>query len=287
MYSEEQNVNPYIVKFVTNEARVFKELVAFFHSSLTTLLFRISATGITLRNNNSNETLLAILHLNRQSFSTFIIPKDLDIEEENFKDLPELKIATDADLLQKVTKSILLKDKIKFFVLADQPEWLQIKIKNKSKGRNMEGKIKLLDVNDLADQFINPISPCKFLSTKPIAVGSAAEFQKACKSGKETKSKTITVTAQANSIRVSGGGEVVIAKGSIFGKWIKRGRKGDKEIYSSHFDAKIMEALAKACPMSKNVRFYCEDGKPMLISLDAGGMGILDVYLVSKEHNSE
>ena len=280
----DEHKNPYIVKFATNEARVFKKLIAFFHGSLTTLVFRISAMGITLRNNNSTETLLADLHLRKQEFTSFLIPEGMEQEDEH-GEYPELKFAMEAELLQRITKSILMKDKMKLFVEKDKPDWIQIVIKNKARGRRLEGLVKLLQIDDLDEEFTNPMTPCKFLSTNPCAVGSAQEFQKACKSAKETKSKIILVKAQKNSVRVSGGSGAVVTKGFTFGKWLRKEKekKGSETIYEALFDSKIMEAVSKACPMSKKVRFYCEEEKPLLISLDACSLGVLDIYLVSKK----
>lgn len=275
----ENNDDDYIVKFKTNRASIFKDITSFFHSCLTILVFRVTKKGIFLRNNNNKETLLCDLSLRKEKFTTFIIPEALYNNGEQDDD-PELILAVEAAVLLTITNSILKKDKIKLYVTKSNPDFLNISIYDKTKGRLVNGEVRLLEVDSLEKIYLQPKQPCEFITTDPIAIGNAGEFQKACKSGKQLKSKVIYVVAQKRGIKISGGGGTIVSKGFTFGKWFNDGKKGSDLVFDQQFETKLFEGISKCCPMSKDVRFYCEHKKALLVSLDAGDLGVLDIYVV-------
>lgn len=265
-----------IVFFKTREAHVFKLMLEFFHAALRTLVFVISKSGVRMRADNykddmNRETLMVDLDLPRQHFSLWKIPEGLEEDPDAI-----LNLVIDASNFRMATQSILKKDGMTMAVIEDEPKQLQINIVNEDKGRNEQHTVTLIDYDSLPDHCKAPTLPCKYTITEPRAVGSASEFQKACKAPTALKSDRIHVIGQRRGIKFEATNDEVTRR-FIYGLI----SKDEDIIYEQSFDVKgNIAAVAKCCTMSKNVRFYFEGTKSLLISLNTGESGTLDIYLV-------
>ena len=149
---------------------------------------------------------------------------------------------------------------------------------NEDKGRNEEHSVSLLKFEDLTKHEKNPVLPSLYTITEPRAVGIASEFQKACKAPGQLKVDRIRAIGQKNGIKfIATNSETT--KRYTYGQFSEKG----EVIYDQEFEVKAnVAAVAKCCTISKSVRFYFEGNKALLISLNTGESGTLDIYLVPK-----
>lgn len=281
--NEEASEERYLLKIETNEGFVFKPLVEVFHCALLYVVFRVSAKGLQCRNDNSKSaaknqektdaTLLIDLDMPRKGFSKFIIPKGLEEDEEAVLYLP-----VEASIMRNATSGILKADNLCMYVKESDINTLTIRVFNSAKGRDGETSIKLLPLESLSDSILNPLLPVDYDLNKPVACGTASEFSKSFVGSAKSKATIVNAIAQADGIQfISSNGE--FSKKFAVGTFdLKK-----KEIYNKNFIFNQgLNAAVKACPMSKNVRIYASGNRPLMISLDSGSNGFLNIYLVPK-----
>lgn len=270
----------FILYFKTREAHVFKAMNEFFHASLRVLVFAVSKTGIRLRadnykDENNKETLLVDLHLPRQHFYRYKIPEKLEEDPDAI-----LHLVVDASSFRQTTQNILKKDCMSLYVRSDNPEMLEMVIINEDKGRHEEHSVSLLSFDDLSKNEKDPVLPCKYTITEPRAVGIASEFQKACKAPGQLKVDRIQALGQAKGIKFIATNSETTRR-YTYGQFSEKG----EVIYDQSFEVKgNIAAVAKCCTISKNVRFYFEGNKALLVSLNTGESGTLDIYLVPNKN---
>lgn len=116
---------------------------------------------------------------------------------------------------------------------------------------------------------------------------SAKDFQTTCKEMHLTSSKEITVTQSKD-------GSLVFKCGfKMYGKSAKLGSRvsGDKPIkygnFSMNFEFRYFMKLVKVANISKNVRIYFTENKPIKICFDIDNFGDGVIYIKSKEGVSD
>jgi hypothetical protein len=277
----EQNNEGCIINLQLTQGFIFKHITEFFHAGLTTIIFRITNKGVYVRNDNKKgqmepANLLADLTIPRKMFTNgFYIPQAIEDDDEAV-----LMLAVEASVLRGATGGIMKADMVSLIIKEDTPLQLDIRVVDPRKDRDIESSVKLIPTESLPDFLLNPLMPVAYDMDRPNAVGKAAEFMKACAGSGKVKATTITVVAQQNGVMLN-------ARNGEFSKKTKYGvfDNTKNEIYHKNFAVQGgLQAVVKACPMSKVVRMYCSGNKPLLISLDVGttvGLtGVLDVYLV-------
>lgn len=265
-----------IIFLRVQEASVFRTLLEFFHAALRNLVFVITSRGIRMRADNfkdamNPETIMVDLDLPRQHFYTWSIPESVENDPT-----AELRIVVDAMNFRMATQGILKKDAMTLSVTEDEPNKLKVTIINENKGRNEEHCVTLKNWDSLPEESKRATLPCAYTITEPRAVAVAAEFQKACRAATPIKADRVRVFGQKNGVKFEATNDEV-TKSFAYGRFEKDG----PIIYDQQFEVKgNFGAIAKCCPMSKNVRFYFEGSKAMLISLNTGECGTLDIFLV-------
>jgi len=281
---EDSDDQQYIIKLESHEAYVYKHLLECFHAGLTIIVLTITNKGLYCRNDNSktadstsgqklDATLLIDMNLPRKAFTCFKIPKAIEEDDNAVLHLP-----LEASILRQATTCILKHDNISFIVLEDNPMKLDVRVFNIAKERDIETTVQLLDISDLAECFLKPVQPVEYNLHKPNAVGKSAEFMKACSGSGKVKSAIVNVIGQSNGIMLT------VTKGEV-SKKVKYGVfiVDKDEVYNRNFIFQGgLQAVVKACPMSSVVRIYCQGTKPLLVSLDIGTYGVLNIYLVPK-----
>ncbi len=273
----DQKYEDYPVFIKVREGFIFKNFMEFCHASLEVLVFKITNTGLHMsadnRTENQKETLLCKLIIPRQNCEIFEIPTNIDEDDD-----AELIIPVDASNLRTLTSGILKKDLVLFYIRHDDIKTLQLETQNLEKERNSKGSVKLINIDDLSENSLHPVSPCEYNMKKPNANVLATEFQKACKAGTQLKAKEVRIIAQEKSCTMYVS-NAEVSRNFPFGREVE----GAPVTYDREFTVKDnIGALPKCCPMTTYVRIYCSEKKPMLVSFDAGKTGKFDVYLVPK-----
>ena len=274
---KEVDYSDFVIYLKAREASVFKNIVEFCYASIEVLVFRISTRGLTMsadnRKEDKKETLLCSLNMPREKFEIFEIPAEVDDDPTQ-----ELILPIDAGNLRNLTSGILKKDILLLSIEKTDVSILKLEVQNLEKERRSEGKVRLINIDALSDEQTKPVLPCDYDLSRPNAIVLATEFQKACKAGQQLKAESIEVVAQKKSVTFHVKNSEV-SRSFPFGNEIA----GGQVVYNQDFVVKDnISAIPKCCPMTSDVRIYCSDKKPMLISFDTGKSGKFDVYFVPK-----
>lgn len=268
----------YVIFLKAREGSVFKNLVEFCYASLDVLVFRVSSKGLTMsadnRKEDKKESLMCTLNMPRENFEVWEIPPEIDDDPEQ-----EFILPVDASNLRNLTSGILKKDVLLLSIKRDDVDVLWLEVQNLEKERRSVGNVRLIAKESLSKEQLDPVLPCEYNLSRPNATVLATEFQKACKAGTQLKAESIRVSAQDKCVTFH------VANAEVSRTFPFGTESGNKpNIYDQDFLVKNnIGAIPKCCPMTTNVRIYCSDKKPMLISFDASKSGKFDVYLVSKQ----
>lgn len=277
------------------EASVFKSMSEFYKATVPIVILRIGKRGITCNVDNKKiqkdkdgdehtvpETLLSVLNLPRAHFVKYSIPQTLENDED-----ANVPIIMEASNFASACSGILKGDKFVMSIKSDDPYKLQCDISNPDKGRRMRETISLLkEDNALVIPRLSPASPCNYDRDFPTAVAPAREFQKVCKANSQVKAVLVNVQAQTvksmDGVEPRSGVKLILSKLETEKSFYFGDFREDQAItYSADFLIKGNFApLQKCCCLSNSVKIYCGEGKVMLISLEAGRSGSIDVYYV-------
>lgn len=269
------DVDGHSIHLSLREGHILKSVLDCTQVAFGELIFKVTKQGLFMSADNrtadKKETLLCNLAIPRCYFEIFMIPPEVDQDDD-----AEILIPVDAGNLNNLTKGILKKDMLIIWVDSNDVGTLKVEVQNADKKRSCAGKVKLIDLSKLSDHVMKPVLPFAYDMNRPNATVSAKEFQKACKAGTQLKAETIRVTGYETCVIFSVG-NAEVSRSFPFGTQMR----GQRVIYEADFDVKRnIAAVSKCCTMTKLVRIYCSGHNPMLIAMNAGESGTFDIYLV-------
>ncbi len=244
----------------SDEAHIIKTLSEVLQNILTDVCFEFNKDGIKLLtiDQKNPPNLMVHLDLKKDKFSSYTSKKNISV-------------GINLQHLYKMLKSIKKKDHIALSIPADKDKnVLSISTSQIENGPQVKSAIKIqklqkLDI-DIPSGYGHPI------------IIPSANFQKLCKDMNGIH-KDITIISKGSSyLNFSCELEGFFDRNVPFGTPCKPGEEDYKDV----FNTKTLAQLIKISGLNTKMRVYTLKDAPLRISIDAGSLGILDIYIKSK-----
>lgn len=262
----------YLLKIKTKDGHSFKVLAELIQKYVKDGQWSIDSNGMCLTGIDTKTqkgTKMIKVDLPKTNFSKYKCP-----------DQP-LKIGMNMVHFYRMLKSIKKKDNtLTLFITEEDPLklWIQIHQNGEDKNKGIMGHI---NINIMAPVVHDEPSGYN----EPIIVTSK-EFQKIKQLNKI--SKTMELSFNGKSI------ELFCNKENVYSKCVSLGDRDEEdeddddgiiedEDYKQTFDSEQLLELVKIAGTSTNVQIFATPGLPLYIKLNAGSIGLVDVYIKSKE----
>ena len=253
-------MSQYLFRAKTREGFVVKLLSEYLSSNLKFPPFRIDQNGIYLRATDQNTEILIDISLSRENFTIFKCPKLL-----NF--------VINSTHFYRLLKTIKKKDSVTMFINEQCPMKLGISVE-----QNDENSDKVTTYINIT--YIQPediVMPEGY--NQPISVTSK-HFQ-----------KLKTLHSIGNEMKVTVCGQVIkffVNGKNLFSREISIGEEvedyeEDVKNYCQTFSTSYITQLTKCAGQSGNVQLFYHEELPLQIKMRIGTLGILTVYIKSKE----
>jgi|SRR5579885_847059 len=262
---EETNAVKNFLEIVTMESQVFKSISKALHKYFNEAAFMITNAGIFLQESKADASILLEFFLKREQFDRFIIPK---FEDAN----STIILGFSTKEMQKALEGITKTDCLKIYIRTDDINNLHMHITNPTRGKNSFKFVRLRKTN-----ICNTLSP-SYNDNTPTAVVNGAQYKKGMTEINKAASKTkIRLRAQPEgAIIVPPEGAQISGFREVWGNYIE----GQPDIYDEQLSVTKLHVISELACITKLVKIYaCEDDRPLKISLNAGQLGQISVYL--------
>lgn len=247
-----------ILKIKTKEGFNIKILSEILQNYITNSCFEFTASGISLRQENTDSSVFVDLFLEKDKF----------LHYESLRD--NIQLGINLMHLHKMLAHVKKKDEIKMIVDEKDPSKFNITVKHFEKNRKTRSFLNITRMQPVK------ISMEDERYEQPFII-SSSEFQKTLKD-LNSLGKVIEIETSKNWIKFSSNGEEIYSREVIFGKK----RDGDI-ILKQTFDTSLLTQLVKISNLSVNVQIYTCDKLPLKIKFQVGTLGTMAVYIESKE----
>lgn len=252
----------------TNEAYHLKILAELLTNNLKTGCFEISDNGISLRQMDAHRKTLIDLQLNSENFSVY-----------KFKPDYKTFLGLNLNHFHKMLKSIKKKDSVEIFINENFPLDLGIKAIPKENTRITTSCIKIQNIQNLDIDLPTGYG-------KPVIVKSS-EFQKMTKDMLSIDS-SIEVTAHDFHISFKCNAGGIIKRTVEFGEPQENSEKDSFE-YNQEFATEQLGRITKIAGLSDTMQIFSPPSSelPLLFKSRVGSLGIISVYIKSKDQIKE
>lgn len=261
-----------IFKCKTSEAYYIKILSELLTNNIKTGYFSIDNNGINLRIMDHPQLTLIDLTLASDNFTSYKFQSN---------DKEKLCIGLNLNHFHKILKSIKKKDSLQMNINSDASDELQIKTIPKENTRTTTSYIKILNI-----QMIDIEIPSGY--GRPIIVNSS-EFQKMCKDICSIGSTNIKVVSRNFYIEFIADVDSIIKRSVSFGDEDEDDDDDDSEEkkeeggIESTFSTDQLQRIMKISGLNTKLHIYTGRDLPILFRSNVGNLGIISVYLKSKE----
>lgn len=252
----------------SDEAYIIKTLAEVLQNILTDVCFEFTKDGIKLLtiDQKTPPNLMVHLELKRDKFGSYFCKK-------------LLSIGINLQHFHKMIKSIKKKDHISLCIPSDKTNILSISTSQTENGPVVKSDIKIQKLQKLE---IDLPGGGAIKYGHPIIIPTA-NFQKLCKD-MNSISKVINIFSQESYLCFSS--EI----DGLYSRFVPFGEKPENstaEIYEDTFITKVLNNLLKISGLNSKLRVYVKTGLPLKLSIDAGSLGILDIFIKSKKQIEE
>lgn len=260
----------YLFRAKTNDAYIIKILIELLHNNIKTGCFEITQEGIHFCMADSNRRTLIHIQLYQKDFNVFSLqqPMNLGLNVNHF---------------YKMLKSIKKKDSLVLFITDDRPTELGIQIIPKDHSRLTISYVRIQNIQNLEIMLPEPYHHSILVS--------ASEFAKMCKDMFNI-SNTITVSANRWNVRF------VCNLGSVYSRQVILGETENEHsailassapvyTFNDDFDAEQLSRIMKISGLSSNLNIHCEKQMPMMIRSKIGNLGVISIYIKSRQQIEE
>jgi len=276
----------YLFRAKTNDAYIIKILIELLHNNIKTGCFEITPQGIYFCMTDSNRRTLIHCQLHSKDFNVFTLQQSMNI-------------GLNINHFYKMLKSIKKKDSLVLFVTDDRPTELGIQIIPKDHSRLTISYIRIQNIQNLEIMIPEPYFHSILVS--------ASEFSKMCK---DMFNISNTTSIFANRWNV----KFVCNLGSVYSRQVILGETENEHTpilqdlqqhhstthcqrssssntlsssspytFQDDFDAEQLSRIMKISGLSSNLNIYCEKDMPMMIRSKIGNLGVISIYMKSKQ----
>jgi proliferating cell nuclear antigen PCNA len=179
----------------------------------------------------------------------------------------------------KTLKSIKKKDSLQLFIDAKDSIQLGIKTIPKEKTRVSTSKIKIQNTQNLDIELPEGYN-------SPINVTSS-DFQKMCKELNSVGSSTIKVVAKKFFIEFIADADGILNRKIEFGDFEESIKYDDSNTYEGTFSTDQLTRISKISGLSNRMQIYAAKNLPLLFKSNIGSLGVISLYIKSKEISEE
>ena len=258
-----------IFKAQTPEGYAMKLLSELLQNNLRDACFEIDAKGVSLRMNDTHDTICVDLYLNGAKMQKYIYKHSK----------PKMLVGISLIHFHKMLKTVKKKDSIMLFIDDENPTELCIQVIPKENTRVTTSRIKIhnpqqIQIEDIPQGYDNPINV------------PSAEYQKMIKElnslNTPNNNSVISVSAKGFQIKFSCDASGVFSRSVVLGEQ----EQDDEDIveYEADFDADKLSRITKIAGLSTNMQIYTKKKLPMLFVSSVGSFGEISVYIKTKEN---
>jgi len=258
----------YLLKTKTDHAYVVKILVELLQNNMKTACFEADDQGLSLRMMDSEKRFLIDLQLDRDKFNEYRFQGE------------KLYMGINLSHFHKMLKTIKKKDMLFLTITADQPNNLKIRVKDREGSRLSDSTIKIQNLQNLMIDLPGPYPHS--------VIVPSSDFQKSLKD-LEKISPTVNVTSRGFSVCFSGDAGQIYSRNVTFGEIDSdvSDEEDDDVVYSRDFDIERFVRITKLSGLDTTLRVYPAEGLPLLIRSNVGDLGLISIYIKSKDQIEE
>lgn len=246
----------------TNEGHIVKTLSELLQNNIKSGCYEITSSGINMRITDANKRILIDLRLNHENFVLFKTKKTISI-------------GINQSHFYKMLKSIKKKDSITLFIDEETPLDLGIEIVPKEKNRVTTSFVKIQNIQNLDIDLPSGYE-------KPILIPSN-EFQKMIKDMNNI-GNIIQVRSKFRQVNFKCDAESVYKREVLFGE---HDLEYEFPEIVQEFDTEMLTRISKISGLNTTMQIHQCKGLPLKISSTVGNLGVIDIYLKSKDQIEE
>lgn len=253
----------------TSEAYTFKVLTELLQNCVIETCFVFDKKGITLTGVDTkvaNGTKLVHLQLYRENFTAYVVPEE------------GIQIGLNVMYLFRMLRTVKKKDRLTLFIKKSDPLSLGIQIPGTFEQQfSLESSLKIASFRPLDIEFPQGYD-------EPICTNSKEFSKLKCLS---RVSKLVKITFSKQTVEFFCDKENIYSKKIIFGDSAAASETDEIDTFSQHYETDQILQLVKVAQLSQIVRIYHNHILPLKIELNVGVLGVISIYIKSKENIEE
>lgn len=250
-----------IFRCKTSDAYTVKMLFELMHNNVKTGCFELHRDGIKLCMTDSIRRTLIDVKINAREFNFYTLSPD------------HLRMGINVHHVYKMLRSVKKKDSMVLFINESNPSDLGIQIIPKDQTRLTTSFVRIQNIQNLEIEIPGPYEQSVLVSS--------CEFAKMCKDMLQM-SGVIQIRSTQFNIRF------LCNLGSVYSREVILGETGipaastDEFMFQEDFDTEQLSRIIKVASLSSSMNIFCRPGYPMFVQTKIGSIGMIGLYLKSK-----